>query len=143
MVKTRAAKVAAIAQDIPPTEIVGASSGELLVIGWGGTYGAITQAVKFMRERGYAVSSIHLRHLNPLPPDLGAIMGRFQRVLVPELNNGQLLKVLRADYLVDAVGLNKIQGKPFKVIEITAKIEEMTGPAGAAHKVTPLRAMER
>jgi len=143
MVKTRAAKVAAVAQDIPPTAILGEPRGDLLVVGWGGTYGAITQAVGFMRGKGYSVSSVHLRHLNPLPPDLGEIIARFDKVLVPELNNGQLIRLLRADYLVDAIGLNKIQGKPFKVVEITAKIEELTGPAGKARTVTPLRAVER
>jgi 2-oxoglutarate ferredoxin oxidoreductase subunit alpha len=142
MVKTRAAKVLAIGQDIPPTEILGEDRGELLVIGWGGTYGAITQAVRFMQGRGCKVSSIHLRHLNPLPPDLSTILTRFRRVLVPELNNGQLLKLLRAEYLVDAIGLNKIQGKPFKVVEITAKIDELLGPAGKTQGVTPLRAVE-
>ena len=96
-----------------------------------------------MQEKGYSVSSVHLRHLNPLPPDLGDILSRFHKVLVPELNNGQLSRLLRAEYLVDAIGLNKIQGKPFKVVEITAKIEELTGPAGKAAKVTPLRAAER
>jgi 2-oxoglutarate ferredoxin oxidoreductase subunit alpha len=85
---------------------------------------------------------VHLRHLNPLPPDLGAILSRFERVLVPELNNGQLLRLLRADFLIDAVGLNKIQGKPFKVVEITAKIEELIGPGSKSRQVTPLRAAE-
>ena len=142
MVKTRAAKVAAIVKEIPPTEILGDPRGDLLVVGWGGTYGAITQAVQFMRDRGYKVSSIHLRHLNPMPPDLPAILSRFRRVLVPELNNGQLVRLLRADTLVDAIGLNKIQGKPFKVVEITAKIEELCGPAGSSVTTRPLRAVE-
>jgi 2-oxoglutarate ferredoxin oxidoreductase subunit alpha len=142
MVKTRAAKVAAIAKDIGPTEINGDPTGDLLLVGWGGTYGAITQATTFMRERGYKVSSIHLRHLNPMPSDLEAILPRFSRVLVPELNNGQLLKLLRAEYLVDAIGLNKIQGKPFKIVEITAAIEEICGPQGKNRFTRPLRAME-
>ena len=141
MVKTRAAKVQAIQQDIPKTEILGDEKGDLLLIGWGGTYGAITQATRFMQGKGYKVSAIHLRHLNPLPPDLGSIMQRFGRVMVPELNNGQLIKVLRAEYLVDAVPLNKIQGKPFKVVEITAAIDELLGPE-RKRSVTPLRAVE-
>jgi len=135
MVKTRAAKVQAVTRDIPPTEILGEPRGDLLVVGWGGTYGAITQAVRFMQGNGYRVSSVHLRHLNPLPPDLGDILARFDKVLVPELNNGQLIRLLRADYLVDAIGLNKIQGKPFKVSEIVAKISELVGPTLRAVEV--------
>jgi len=96
-----------------------------LVIGWGSTYGSITSAVKEFQAQGKSVSHVHLRFLNPLPADLGEIIGRFEKVLVPEMNMGQLLRVLRADYLVDAVGLNKIQGRPFKVSEISAKIARM------------------
>jgi len=125
MCRTRAAKVAAIVQDIPPTEIEGPQKGKLLLVGWGGTYGAITQAAKVARGRGLQVSNIHLRHMNPLPPDLGEILGRFEQVLVPELNLGQLSKVIRSEYLIPAEGLNKVQGKPFKVSEIVDKIEKM------------------
>ena len=123
MVRLRAAKVNKIAQDIPPTEILGEKTGEVLVIGWGGTYGSITAAVRNQQKKGAKVSSVHLRHLNPLPPDLGDIMAGFKTVLVPELNMGQLLKVLRAKYLVPATGLNKIKGQPFKVSEVEAGIE--------------------
>jgi 2-oxoglutarate ferredoxin oxidoreductase subunit alpha len=104
--------------------LTGAEEGDLLVVGWGSTYGSITQAVKLMRANGTKVSSVHLRWLNPLHPELGDLMRRFKRVIVPEMNNGQLVRVLRAEYLVDARGLNKIQGKPFKVTEICAAIDQ-------------------
>ncbi|MBI3288724.1 MAG: 2-oxoacid:acceptor oxidoreductase subunit alpha [Elusimicrobia bacterium] len=123
MVRLRAAKVNKIAQDIPPLEILGDKKGKVLVVGWGGTYGAITAAVQNMRKAGKSVSAVHLRHLNPLPPDLGDIMAGFEQVVVPELNMGQLLKVLRAKYLVPAIGLNKIKGQPFKVSEIESGVE--------------------
>ena len=95
------------------------------MIGWGSTYGSIESATRTLRERGHTVSHVHLRHLNPLPGDLGGILRRFKQVLVPELNMGQLVRLLRAEYLIDAVGLNKIQGQPFKVGEIVAKATRM------------------
>jgi 2-oxoglutarate ferredoxin oxidoreductase subunit alpha len=125
MVRVRARKIAGIAAEIPPTEVHGALDGEVLVVGWGSTYGAITAAVQDLQQQGKSVSHIHLRYLNPLPGDLGDIIRRFKKVLVPEMNLGQLVKVLRAEYLVDAVGLNKIQGLPFKVSEITNRINRM------------------
>ncbi len=123
MVRLRAAKVNKAAQDIPPTEILGEKKGKVLVIGWGGTYGAITAGVQSLQKKGKSVSSVHLRHLNPLPPDLGDIMANFEHVVVPELNMGQLLKIIRAKYLVPATGMNKIKGQPFKVTEIEAGID--------------------
>ncbi len=125
MVRVRYRKLARIAQEIPPTEVQGPQEGKVLVVGWGGTYGAITAAVRQMQAEGKPVSQVHLRYLNPLPPDLGEILSRFEKVLVPEMNMGQLRRLLRAEYLVDAVGLNKIQGRPFKVSEITTKITRM------------------
>ncbi len=122
MTRARARKVAAVAQDIPSTAIRGDQAGDVLVVGWGSTYGSIAAAVDEVRARGKKVSHVHLRYLNPLPPDLGGILRRFKRVLVPEMNMGQLLMILRATYLVDAVGQNKIQGQPFKVSEISGKI---------------------
>jgi len=122
MTRARARKVAAVAQDIPPSPIRGDQAGDLLVVGWGSTYGSIAAAVDEVRAGRKKVSHVHLRYLNPLPPDLGDILRRFKTVLVPEMNMGQLLTILRATYLVDAVGLNKIQGQPFKVSEITRKI---------------------
>jgi 2-oxoglutarate/2-oxoacid ferredoxin oxidoreductase subunit alpha len=125
MVRVRYRKLAKITQDIPPTKIHGPERGKLLVIGWGSTYGSITAAVSEAQQQGKSVSHVHLRHLNPLPADLGEIMSRFEKILVPEMNMGQLLRILRAEYLVDAVGLNKIQGRPFKVSEISARIARM------------------
>ncbi|HWU36186.1 MAG TPA: hypothetical protein VN203_00995, partial [Candidatus Acidoferrum sp.] len=125
MTRVRARKVAAVAADIPPTAIRGDEAGDLLVVGWGSTYGSIAAAVDEVRARGKKVSQVHLRHLNPLPPDLSGVLRRFKHVLVPEMNMGQLLTILRATYLVDAVGLNKIQGQPFKVSEVAGKIMTM------------------
>jgi 2-oxoglutarate ferredoxin oxidoreductase subunit alpha len=126
MVETRQAKIDRIAEDIPPTTVLGdETGGDLLVVGWGSTYGAITSAVGHARAKGISVSSIHLRHLSPLPADVGDIMSRFTRVLVPELNLGQLRMVLRARYLVDAIGLNKVAGLPFTRNEIQDKIESI------------------
>jgi 2-oxoglutarate ferredoxin oxidoreductase subunit alpha len=102
----------------------GDPEGEILVVGWGSTFGAITQAVSQLRGKGRSVSSVHLRYLNPLHSDLGAVLKRFKIVVVPELNLGQLVKILRANYLVDAQGINKVQGKPFKVSELVARISE-------------------
>ncbi len=125
MVRLRAAKVEAIAQDVPAAEPVGDPDGDILIIGWGSTYGAITAALRAQRDKGRRLGHVHLRHLNPLPTNLGEVMKRYQRVLVPEMNLGQLYWVLRAKYLVDAIGLNKVQGKPFMQSEIEGKIEEV------------------
>ncbi|HEV1994585.1 MAG TPA: 2-oxoacid:acceptor oxidoreductase subunit alpha [Candidatus Acidoferrum sp.] len=127
MVRIRAAKVAAVAQDIPDAVPVGDAEGDLLIVGWGSTYGSITVALKAQRAKGRRIGHLHLRHLNPLPSNLGEVLKRYKKVLVPELNMGQLLWVLRAKYLVDAVGLNKIQGRPFKQNELEVKIEELLG----------------
>jgi 2-oxoglutarate ferredoxin oxidoreductase subunit alpha len=127
MTLARKARVERIAQEIPPLEVNGPSEGDLLVVGWGGTYGAITSAVDRARGQGKSVASVHLRHLNPLPPDLGDILGRYKKVLVPELNTGNLVVMLRAKYLVDAVPFNKIAGQPFKIREILGKIDELLG----------------
>jgi 2-oxoglutarate ferredoxin oxidoreductase subunit alpha len=122
MVELRADKVARIAQEIPPVEVYGADHGELLVVGWGGTHGAITSAVEDERRAGRSVSSIHLRHLNPFPANLGDVLARFDRILVPELNSGQLAGMLRNRFLVDAKAMSKVEGQPFKVEEIRARI---------------------
>ncbi|MEN1681305.1 MAG: 2-oxoacid:acceptor oxidoreductase subunit alpha [Planctomycetota bacterium] len=127
MIKTRAKKVALVADSLPPQPINGADSGDLLVISWGGPYGACATAVHEAQAAGHKVSHCHLRYLNPFPNDLGDIISRFKQVLVPELNLGQLRMILRDKYLIDAVGLNKVQGKPFTVAEIVEKIESMVG----------------
>jgi 2-oxoglutarate ferredoxin oxidoreductase subunit alpha len=125
MVHIRAAKVAAVAQDIPNLPPVGDQEGELLIVAWGSTYGAITAAVNAQRAKGHTIGHLHLRHLNPLPSNVGDILKRYKKVLVPELNMGQLSWILRAKFLVDAIGLNKIQGRPFKQSELEQKIEEL------------------
>ena len=127
MVRTRAQKIANIANDIPRAgRSTGPAEGDLLVVGWGGTYGAIADGRASGRQRkGRKVAHAHLRYLNPMPKNTGEVLKRFKKVLVPELNAGQLRLLLRAKFLVDAVGLNKVQGKPFLVSEIEAKIEEM------------------
>ena len=127
MIRVRARKIAGIVADIPPTVVQGRPEGDLLVVGWGSTYGAIAAAVRQLQDQGRSVSHAHLRYLNPLPADLGDVIGRFKKVLVPEMNMGQLVKVLRAEYLVDAVGLNKVQGLPFKVSEIVSRISRLLG----------------
>jgi len=125
MVRIRAAKIDAIVQDIANVMPSGDPDGDLLIVSWGSTYGAITQSVKSQRELGRRIGHLHLRNLNPLPANVGDILKRYKKVLVPELNMGQLLWILRAKFLVNAVGLNKIQGRPFKQAELDQKIEEM------------------
>jgi len=123
MVRLRAAKVQAVLADVPDAVVAGDPEGELLIVGWGSTAGAISAAVRATRARGRRIGHVQLRHLNPLPRNLGALLRRYRHVLVPELNMGQLLWLLRARYLVDALGYAKLQGKPFKQDELEAKIE--------------------
>ncbi|HVK07642.1 MAG TPA: 2-oxoglutarate ferredoxin oxidoreductase subunit alpha, partial [Gemmataceae bacterium] len=125
MVKTRAQKVANIAQRIPDLEVEGDAEGDLLVIGWGGTYGSITTAVQRARRKGKKIGQVHFRYLNPFPKNTADVFKRFKKFLVPELNSGQLSLLLRAKYLIDAQGLNKVQGRPFLVSEIEEAIERM------------------
>ncbi|MDD9946909.1 MAG: 2-oxoacid:acceptor oxidoreductase subunit alpha [Myxococcales bacterium] len=117
MVKLRSEKVMNVAADLPPTEVFGDESGTL-VVGWGSTFGAIRAGVQQMRARGHKIAHVHLRHLHPFKRDLSDVIGRYERVLVPELNNGQLVKLLRSAFLVDAVSLPKIEGQPYKEREI-------------------------
>jgi 2-oxoglutarate ferredoxin oxidoreductase subunit alpha len=125
MVHLRAAKVAAVAQEIPDVTPAGDPDGDLLIVAWGSTYGSVTAALIAQRALGGRIGHVHLRYLNPLPKNLGQVLKRYKKILVPEMNMGQLVMVLRAKYLVDAQGFNKIQGRPFKQSEIEAKIEEM------------------
>jgi len=125
MIRTRAQKIANIANEIPLLEVNGPAEGDLLVIGWGGTYGSIATAVERAQRKGLKVAQAHLRYLNPMPKNTADVLRRYKRILVPELNAGQLRLLLRGVYLVDAVGLNKIQGRPFLVSEIEEKIEQM------------------
>ena len=132
MVETRSEKVARIANEIPPTEVFGAQEGDLLLLGWGGTYGAIRTAVEHCIEDRLSIGHVHLRHLNPFPNDLADILNRFKRVLIPELNTGQLRQLIRSTYLIDAIGLNKVQGQPFHVFELQTKIDEILKEIGHA-----------
>lgn len=131
MVRVRHQKVTRITQEIPPTKVHGPERGKLLVLGWGSTYGAIAAAVEDAQAQGHTVAHAHIRHLNPLPADLGDVLSRYDRVLVPEMNMGQLLKLVRAEYLIDAIGLNKIQGRPFKVSEVATRIARLLEEQGS------------
>ena len=125
MTNVRAAKINGIANDLPAQKIEdGAEEGQLAVVGWGSTYGPINRAVSTLREEGLDVSHIHLRHIWPLPKNLGQLLGGFKKILVPEMNNGQLVTLLRSQYLVNAQGLNKVSGQPFKIAEIETAIRE-------------------
>jgi 2-oxoglutarate ferredoxin oxidoreductase subunit alpha len=125
MVQLRAEKIERIADDIPDLEVLGPKSGELLVLGWGSTYGAIRTAVESVQREGASVACAHLRYLNPLPRNLGDVLDRFEKILLPEMNSGQLRLLLRARFLKDIEGQNKIQGQPFKTSEIRERILAM------------------
>ncbi|MDQ2754422.1 MAG: 2-oxoacid:acceptor oxidoreductase subunit alpha [Actinomycetota bacterium] len=128
MTKLRVAKVAGIASDIPLLEVddpVGPERAELLVLGWGSTYGAIQAATRAVRGQGHSVAHAHLRHLNPFPPNLGDVVRAYRKILVPEMNLGQLIKLVRAEFLVDARGLNKVMGQPFRSIDIQRGIFDL------------------
>jgi 2-oxoglutarate ferredoxin oxidoreductase subunit alpha len=125
MTNVRSAKINGIANDLPAQMVEdGAKEGDLAVIGWGSTYGPINRAVSALREEGLDVSHIHLRHIWPLPKNLGQLLGGFKKFLVPEMNNGQLVTLLRSQYLINAQGLNKVSGQPFKISEIETAIRE-------------------
>ncbi len=130
MVKLRAEKVAGIAEDIPLLEVFGKSQGEVLVLGWGGTYGAITSAVEHLQTQGLAVSGAHLRYLNPFPKNLENVLKSFKKVLIPELNMGQLSLLIRSKFLVDAKSLSKVQGRPFKIQEIIEGVQRLLSSEG-------------
>ena len=125
MIKTRAAKVARIADRIPDQDVVGAREADLLVLGWGSTYGAIRSAVRRARAQGKSVASAHLRYLNPFPVNLGYILSGYKRILLPEMNMGQLAMLLKARFPVEIVSYPKVQGKPFLISEISQKIDEL------------------
>ena len=138
MTAVRSAKVQKVADELPPLDVHGDESGDLLLLGWGGTYGSIITAVDRARERGKKVSAAHLRYLNPLPSNLEQVIGRFGSILVPELNMGQLRWLIRAKFLVDARGLNKVQGKPFLIEEIEQAINLiLSGDWGQREFLTP------
>jgi 2-oxoglutarate/2-oxoacid ferredoxin oxidoreductase subunit alpha len=120
-------KVAGIARDIPPLTVWGPENGDLLILGWGSTYGAIRSAVERLQAEGWSVAHGHMRHLNPMPSNTEQVLRSYKRVLVPEVNLGQLSMLLRARFLLDIVGYNKVRGKPFRIIEIKQAAEEQLG----------------
>ncbi|HEY8093878.1 MAG TPA: 2-oxoacid:acceptor oxidoreductase subunit alpha, partial [Acidimicrobiales bacterium] len=132
MVHLRADKVAGIANDIPLAEVRGAEDAELLVVGWGSTWAAIDASVERMTRRGTKVAWVHLVHLNPLPSNLGEILRRYRHVVVPEMNLGQLCRLLRAEYLVDAKSISKVQGAPFTAVELENAYAEVLASANGS-----------
>jgi 2-oxoglutarate ferredoxin oxidoreductase subunit alpha len=132
MVKTRQRKVDEIASRVPPQSVMGPSRGDVLVVSWGGTYGACHTAVRRCQNRGMSVAHAHVRYLNPLPANMGELLSRYHTVLVPELNMGQLRMLLRSRFLVDCVGINKVKGKPFAVTELVDAIFKYATPHTAA-----------
>lgn len=133
MANIRAERLARIADRIPLQHVMGPKSGDLLVLGWGCTYGAIRSAVRRMRQQGYSVAAAHLRYLNPFPKNLGAILSSYKTILVPELNMGQLSLLLQAKYPTQViVPFNKVQGLPFKITELSGKIAEILGAPKSA-----------
>jgi 2-oxoglutarate ferredoxin oxidoreductase subunit alpha len=126
MVKTRAKKIANVVEDVPDAEAYGRPAGSLLMVSWGGTFGAVRGAAEVLQEQGKDVSHVHLRWLNPLPKNLGTLLRAFKKVLVPEVNNGQLALYLRAMFPgVDPLQFNKINGKPIKISELAARAAEL------------------
>ena len=130
MTLARKARVDGIVQDVPDLEVQGPSEGDLLLLGWGGTYGSITSAGEAARKRGLSVANAHLRYLNPFPANLEQVLRRYKKVLIPELNTGQLSLLIRGRFALDAVPFNKISGQPFKIAEIEGKIDEVLGLSG-------------
>ncbi|HUQ44256.1 MAG TPA: 2-oxoglutarate ferredoxin oxidoreductase subunit alpha, partial [Candidatus Limnocylindria bacterium] len=130
----RQAKIAGIANDIPPLEVFGPSEGDLLVLGWGSTYGAIRSAVERLQGLGRSIAHAHLRYLNPFPANTETVLRSYRRVLIPEVNLGQLSMLIRSKYLIDAQGYNKVRGKPFRIAELEAEAEQVlqTIKVGAA-----------
>jgi 2-oxoglutarate ferredoxin oxidoreductase subunit alpha len=132
MVRLRAAKVAGIANDIPDVDVEGdADDAELLIVGWGSTWGAIDGGMNRVRATGHKIAHLHLRHLNPFPRNLGSVLQRSPKVLVPEMNLGQLSRLIRAEFLVDARSVNKVQGTPFTAGEIENAILDELGVAAS------------
>jgi len=139
MVRTRQAKVDRIAESLPPLEVDDPSgAAKVLVIGWGSTYGPIGAGCRRVRKAGYHVAQVHLRHLNPFPKDLGEILKRYDKVLVPEMNLGQLSLLLRGKYLVDAIGYNQVNGMPIKAAALAEAIGGLVAEAeGITVDLTP------
>ena len=127
MVVARQEKVNRVQEDIAETEVFGESSGDLLILSWGGTYGACRSAAETLQENGKKVSHVHVRWISPLPNDLGEILIQFKNILVPEINLGQLLRLIRSEYLVDAKGLNLVRGRPIGAATIVEAVNKTLG----------------
>ena len=127
----RQAKVARIADDIAPLDVFGPDRGDLLILGWGSTYGAIRSAVERLLGEGRSIAHAHLRHLNPFPANTEKVLRSYRRVLIPEVNLGQLLMLIRAQFLIDAEGYDRVRGKPFTIAEIVAQAERILGPTAS------------
>jgi 2-oxoglutarate/2-oxoacid ferredoxin oxidoreductase subunit alpha len=136
----RQAKIAGIAADIPPLEVFGPEEGGLLVLGWGSTYGAIRSAVERLQAKGASIAHAHVRYLNPLPSNTGEVVKAYKKVLIPEVNLGQLSMLIRARYLVDAVGYNRVRGKPFRIAELEAEAERVLAGGGQQTQTPEVRA---
>jgi 2-oxoglutarate ferredoxin oxidoreductase subunit alpha len=130
MTDLRQMKIELVSQDIPPTAIIGRMDADLLILGWGSTYGAIRQAVQNMEEKGFSAACVHLRYLNPMPSDLGSVLKKFKQVVIPENNGGQLQMLIQARYKINTIGMHKVKGLPFSVSEIEDKIKEIMGGVG-------------
>ncbi|MEO8322941.1 MAG: 2-oxoglutarate ferredoxin oxidoreductase subunit alpha, partial [Actinomycetota bacterium] len=124
MTLLRQAKIKAIEEDIDPLEWDGDDDARVLVLGWGSTYGAIGAACRRLRRRGLKVARAHLKHLNPFPKNTGELLGRFDVVIIPEMNMGQLSKLIRAEFLIDVISINQVKGLPFRAGDLEAEIEE-------------------
>jgi len=141
MTNTRARKVDDIANRVPPQDVMGDPTGDVLVVSWGGTYGACLTAVRRCQQDGLSVSHAHVRYMNPLPANMSELLKSFKTVLVPELNSGQLRMLMRAKYLVDCIGINKVKGKPFTVHELVDEIKShISAPAAVAEQPVRHRA---
>ena len=127
MVELRQEKVNRIQNDIAQTEVYGDENGDVLILSWGGTFGSCRSAVESMRDQGKSVSHVHLRWISPLPKDLGEIIIKFKNILIPEINMGQLIKIIRSEYLVDAKGLNQVNGRPISTTNIIETVKEIIG----------------
>ena len=123
MVRVRAEKVARAAEAIPPLEVEGPDDGEALLLGWGGTYGSITTAAHRLRDSGRAIANAHLRYLNPFPSNLEVVMRRYEKVIIPEINLGQLSMLIRAKFLIDVIGINQVRGRAFQVEDLVRDVE--------------------
>ena len=127
MVNLRAQKIKNISNDIPDLKVDGDEKGDLLVLGWGGTYGTLKDATSLAREKGYTVSHTHLQYLNPLPKNTGEVLNNFSKILIPEINLGQLAKYIRSEFLIDVIQFNKVRGLPLNTSDVFDNITDILG----------------